>query len=159
MLPALVLVLATQVPPVPRGDVKKPGPPASETAKLYFLAGDIAKAQEWARSGMKKEPKVCKPMLQALAEYAFLANHVDELTPEQARQFIELDRKISPQAQAKLTLKVIDRYVEKPLSIAEARASGGDAKSAVAIAETVLSIDPANARALALKKPAPDAGR
>lgn len=155
---AMAVVLSGAPPKAPPG----PGPTAAETAKLYFLAGDVQRAQEWVQRGLKREPKTCGPLNKLIAEYAFLANHVDEFTPEQAKQFIDLDRSISPTVRGKITEKVYERYVRKPLELARSR-SQGDGAGALQIVSGVLVIDPKNEEALALKKtlesPAADAGR
>jgi hypothetical protein len=155
---AMLVVLSGNPTKGPPG----PGPTAAETAKLYFLAGDIQRAQEWVQRGLKREPKTCGPLNKALAEYAFLANHLDEFTPEQAKEFLEIDRRISPTVRGKLTEKVFERYVRKPLDLAKSR-SNGDVPGALQIVGGILVIDPKNADALALKKtleaPVVDAGR
>ena len=161
MLHVLALVVLAQVPPgggLRPGDQRLPPPPASETSKLYFLAGDIAKAVEWATRGMKKESKACKPLLKALAEYAALANHRDEFTIAQAREFIEWDRQISPGTPGKITVPIIDRYITSPLSVAAEMEKQGRVAEAVAIATRVLEVDPKNVEATRLAKRAPDAG-
>jgi len=147
MMLAIVLSLAlSQAPAVtPPG----PGPAPSETAKLFFLAGDVAKAEEVARSGVKKDGKRCKPLLKLLAEYGYLVNHMDEFTPEQARQFIELDAKIAPGAVGQLTRKTIERFIDKPLEVARLRAKAGDVTGAAAIARDTLKVDSKHAEALA----------
>lgn len=146
----LILTLALTQPP-PGKPPPGPGPSAAETAKLYFLAGDLQKAQEWVLRGLKKEPKACGALRKLLAEYSFHANHVDELSLDDAKTFLELDRKISPTVRGKLTEKAFARYVTKPLELARARASG-DAKGAMSLVDSALAVDPANADALALKK-------
>lgn len=153
MLLALALSLSLSQAP-------ERGPSAYETAKLFFLAGDLAKSQEIARRGLKDDGKRCKALLKLLAEYAFLANHVDEFTPAQAKQFIELDRKIAPGAVGKLTQKAVERYLDKPLSIAKLRAEAGDATGARTICAENLKIDPKHADTLAFLKALdrPDAG-
>jgi tetratricopeptide (TPR) repeat protein len=147
-----LLVFQANPPPKP-----KP-PPPSETAKLFFLAGDLAKAQEWARQGARRDPKVCKPLLKKLAEYAFLAGKIDEMNPAQAKQFLDLDRSISPEKPGKLTERAIERFVTKPLEIATHHARSGNPDSARVIATQVLAVDPSNAEAQALVAPTPDAG-
>jgi hypothetical protein len=139
-------VLLGQAPAKP----PKGAPLASETAKLFFLAGDIATAQEWAQRGLKREPKVCGPLNKNLAEYAFLVSQIDQPTPEQVRSFFELDRKISPTVRGKLTEKVYERFVTKPLQLARTQADGGAAQ-ALQLLEQVLFVDPKNAEALELK--------
>jgi len=126
-------------------------PPAGETARLYFLAGDVAKAVEWASRGVKTDSKVCKPMLKALAEYGALANHTDDFTPEQARAFIKWGRQISPTSVGKLTQPVIDRFITAPLAHAVEMA-GSDTAGAKALIERVLFVDPKHPEALALQK-------
>jgi hypothetical protein len=146
--------------PPPPGGKPGPGPSAYETAKLFYLTGDLLKAEETARHGLQDDPKRCKALLKLLAEYAYLANHVDEFTPEQAKQFIELDKKITPDGIGKLTQKALDRYVEKPLNIARLRAQAGDAVGARAICADILKIYPKHPDTVAFLKSldAPDAG-
>ncbi len=142
---ALVLTLASN----PAAGASKKLPPAGETAKLYFLAGDLAKAVEWATRGLKTDAKVCKPMLKALAEYGFLAHHTDEFTPAQARDFIKYDRAISPAAPGKLTQPIIERFVSGPLARALQTSDKAEAKDLV---ERVLFVDAKNPEALSLQK-------
>jgi hypothetical protein len=154
---ALTVLVSQAAPPkAPPG----PGPTAAETAKLYFLAGDLPKAQEWVRRGLTREPKTCGPLNKLLAEYAFLAGSLDELTPEQAHEFLELDRKISPTVRGKLSERVYQKYVAHPLELAKSRAQGDEA-GALRIVDAVLVIEPGNVEALALQKSlkAADAGR
>ncbi len=156
MLLALALsLLVTQAPPaVPKpkpGNPKlTPGPTAYDTAKLFFLAGDLSNAQEWARRGLKREPKTCGPLNAQLAEYNFLVGHIDEFTPDQAKAFLELDRKISPTVRGKTTEKAFTRFVSKPLSLAKEQAKG-DVPRALQLVEQVLAVDPKNPDAVALK--------
>ncbi|MEW5742815.1 MAG: hypothetical protein AB1938_28115 [Myxococcota bacterium] len=160
MVSALLVSLALfQAPP----QKAPPAPSRSETAKLFFLAGDLSKAQEIARSGAtsKTDGKRCQALLKLLAEYAFLANHIDEFTPEKARQFLELDAKIAPDARGKLTEKAIERYVTKPLAIARLRAEAGDRDGARKLAQDILQVDPRHAetKAFLASLDAPDAGQ
>jgi hypothetical protein len=127
------------------------GPPQSETAKLYFLAGDLAKATEWASRCSKTEPPVCQPLLRALAEYASLARRTDDFTPEQARDFLKWDHAISPGFPGKLSQGVIARFVTGPLTRAH-QIAASDRTQARSLVEHVLSVDPANADAVKLKK-------
>lgn len=159
-----VLVLQAAPPAAPPPKQGKPakvdsGPTAYDTAKLFFLAGDLATAQEWVLRGLKREPKTCGPLNKLLAEYNFLANHVDEFTPEQARDFLELDRKISPTVRGKVTERAWTRFVTKPLALAQEQAKG-DVPQALQLVKQVLFVDPKNAEAVALMaKLTPDAGR
>lgn len=146
MVTALALALALSQVPAPQPPA---GPGAYETAKLFFLAGDISKAEDVARSGLKKDKKRCTAMLKLLAEYGYLANHMDEFTPEQAKAFLELDAKIAPGGIGKLTQKTIDRFLEKPLEVAKLRAQAGDPAGAAAIAREALKVDPKHAGTLA----------
>lgn len=151
---ALAAVLAQAAPPAKDKAKEKPlapAPTAAETAKLFFLAGDLQRAQEWVVRGLKKEPKTCGALKKLLAEYAFHANHVDELSLEDAKTFLELDRKISPTVRGKLTEKAFARYVTKPLELARARGAG-DVPGALELVGRVLEVDPQNADALGLKK-------
>lgn len=127
------------------------GPKASETAKLYFLAGDLAKAQDWARRGLTTEKRTCERLHKALVEYSFLANRSDAFSLLEAKQFIELDRHISPGTPGKLTQAVLERFVDKPLSLAAARAEG-DVSGALRLVDQVLTVEPHNSVAKALKK-------
>ncbi len=167
MLALCLTVLLAAPPPAgaaPMGlpPSKKVVPPAGETAKLFFLAGDVAKAVEWAQRGLKTDPKRCKPMLKALAEYGFLAGKRDDFTPEQARAFLEWDRAISPGVPGKITEPVIARFVTVPLSNARAMALAGQRERARTAVLAVLAVDPKHAQALALEKElalgGPDAG-
>lgn len=160
----LTLVLSLALSQAPAG---KPaaGPLPSETAKLFFLTGDIAKAEEIARSGLKKDKKRCAALIKLLAEYGYLANHMDEFTPEQAKEFVELDAKIAPTGVGKLTQKTIERFIDKPLEVAKLRAQAGDPVGAAAIARDTLKVDPKHAETLAFLASleaadggAPDAG-
>ena len=125
------------------------GPAPADTARLFFLAGDLAKAADWANRGVKDDPKRCRPLVRALAEYAFLANHTDEFTPSQARDFIEWDKAISPGTPGKITQPVIDRFVNAPLKKAEALKES-DKAQAKEITAHVLEVDPGNAEARSL---------
>jgi hypothetical protein len=99
--------------------------------------------------GLKREPKTCGPLNRLIAEYAFLANHLDEFTPEQAHTFLEFDKQISPTVRGKLTEKAYARYVTHPLELARSRAEG-DVPGATALLEQVLIVEPSNAQAKAL---------
>lgn len=148
---ALTLAMVVgQMPPPGFKPPKGPGPSASETAKLHFLTGDIAKAQEWAQRGMKKEPKVCKRLNALIAEYAYLANHVDSFDLEQAKNFISLDRQISPLERGRLTKGAYERFVSHPLELARSR-KAGDRVGAIALVRQALAVDPASEEALALQ--------
>lgn len=149
MIALALTVLIAAAPP--EKAPPKVTPPASETAKVYFLAGDLARAQEWAQRGLKREPKTCVPLNRWLAEYASMVSHLDEFTPEQAKRFLEFDRQISPTVRGKLTLKAVQRYVTFPIGIARARAAG-DRASALTLLDQVLYVDPTSAEAMALKK-------
>ncbi|MCC6334003.1 MAG: hypothetical protein IT380_08450 [Myxococcales bacterium] len=159
MLRALLLFLAlSQAAP----QKAPPGPSRSETAKLFFLTGDLAKAQEIARAGAssKADGKKCQALVKLLAEYAFLAGRIDDFTPEQARQFLELDAKITPDARGKLTKQALERFVDRPLSIAKLRAEAGDREGARGIAQDILKVAPKHPETLAFLKSldAPDGG-
>lgn len=165
MLLALALsALLTQAPPPaapPKGKLG-PGPTAYDTAKLFFLAGDLSTAQEWARRGLKREPKTCGPLNAQIAEYNFLATHIDEFTPDQAKAFLAIDRKISPTVRGQVTEKAFQRFVTKPLALAREQATG-DVPRALQLVDQVLFVDPKNPDALALKAkltaPLKDGGR
>ena len=152
MLPLLLLLAVSAAPPpaAPEVDPKK-GPPPSELAKLYFLAGDLRKATETARVGAKVDPVKCKAIYPMLVEYEFLLPRADHLTPAEAKAFFEWDRKISPGTPGKLTGPVFRRYVETPLQLARTAAQGDDKPRAAKLVAQVLEVDPANADALALK--------
>ncbi len=138
----LTLALCTLIGAAP----KPTGPGAADTARLYFLAGDLAQAQAWVRQGLKREPKTCGPLNTALAEYAFLANHIDEFNVAQAKSFIELDRKISPKRRGKLTDQAFLRYVTKPLEQARAWAQENP-EGALELVKKALAVDAKNEEA------------
>lgn len=164
MLLALALSLSLAAPPPSKEAPRPPpgaGPTAYDSAKLFFLAGDLAQAQEWARRGLKREPKTCGPLNAQLAEYNSMANHIDEFTPQEAKTFLEIDRKISPTVRGKMTEKAFTRYVVKPLELARSNAAG-DVPRALQLIDQVLFVDPKNPDALALKTQLlapPDAGK
>lgn len=159
MLLALALsMIVVQAPPGKPVKPPGPGPTAYDTAKLFFLAGDLSTSQEWARRGLKREPKTCGPLNKQLAEYNFLANHIDDFTPDQARDFLELDRKISPTVRGRITEKAFHHFVIKPLELAQAQAKG-DVPRALELVGQVLFVDPKNAEALALKGQLKDGNR
>jgi tetratricopeptide (TPR) repeat protein len=148
----IVLLVLVQTPPTMMGQpTAAPGPKASETAKLYFIAGDLKSAREWAERGLRREAKRCRPILRDLAEYAFLMSRYEPLTSEQARLVLELDRRLSPQQPGKLTRPVIERYVEGPLNRAKAWVEQGAASEAVQFVDEALAVDPHNAEAIQLK--------
>lgn len=166
LLTAALLAAAPPAPgaapgPAPvKGKKARKGPSAYDTALLYFLAGDLPKAQDWARRGLEREKEKCLPLHRLLAEYAFLLGE-SELTREQARELVALDRKISATVPSKLTEKVLGRFVKGPLEVARARAKAGDAQGAKALVEEALFVDPQDADGKALwasLQPA-DAGR
>lgn len=156
---ALTVVLSQSAPAfpgpgAPKGrPVTRPmgAPSAYDSAKLFFLAGDIPAAQDWAQRGLKKEPKTCGPLNRLLAEYGFLLSQMDQPTPTQVRDFLALDRQISRDVRGKLTEKVYERFVTKPLQLARLQADGGGTVFALKVADEVLFLDPANAEALQLK--------
>lgn len=153
---ALTVLLSQSAPTAPAPKARpttRPtgGPTAYDSAKLFFLAGDLPSAQDWAQRGLKKEPKTCGPLNKQLAEYAFLMSQMDRPTPEQVRDLFALDRQISRQVRGKLTEKVYERFVTKPLQLAHAQADGGGTVIALKLADEVLFVDPGNAEALQLK--------
>jgi len=111
MISALLMLVVSQPMPMPgaAGADKALAPTAIETARLYFIAGNIPSAREWGQRGLKKEAKLCKPLLKNLAEYSFLLSKYEALTLEEAKLMIVLDRRISPKAVGKLTTPVIER--------------------------------------------------
>lgn len=147
----LALALLAAAPP-------KKGPKASEMAHLYFLAGDLTHAVESAKKCNELEGGKCKAMFKALAEYQYLASRTERLTPAEAKQFIAYDRAISKTVPAKLTEKVIERFVKEPLDLAARAAAAGDREQAQGLAKAVLEVDPTNADAKAMLGLA-DAGR
>lgn len=159
MLSTVLALLVTQAPPpMPGGPPQMLGPTAIETARLYFLAGDLSTAREWGKRGLKKEGKVCKPFLKDLAEYAFLAGKFEELTLDEARQVLALDRRLSPKEPGRLTKPVQERFVRGPMKRAEAWASQGAALEAVRFVDDVLKVDPGNVEAKALRASLLEAG-
>jgi hypothetical protein len=159
MTPLLLLALLAAPP-----DLAK-GPPPSELAKIYFIAGDLLRAHDVLRMGQAKDPKA-KPMLAALIEYEELVAHSDRLTPAEAKALVADDRLISPLAMGKMTRSVYDRFVATPLLKAKARYDDDLNAEAEQLARQALEIDPhsADARALLAKLgadagPPADAGR
>ena len=152
----LCLLLLTAAP------AEKPkAPPASDMAILYFMAGDLRRAVDTARLGMKTDAVKCKALYPLLVEYEFLVPKRDTLSVAEAKDFIAWDRQISPKASGKLTGSVIKRYIEAPLHYARTAHEGGEAAKAKKLLDDVLEIDPKNADALALKAKieAPDSGK
>ncbi len=127
------------------------GPSASQMAILYFMAGDMRRAVDSARTGMKTDAAKCKVLLPLLVEYQFLVSRRDELTIEEAKSFIAWDRQISPKASGKLTALVYRKYVETPLQYARTANQGGDRGAAKKLLEQALTVDPTSDAALALK--------
>ncbi len=153
MLSALLMVVLSQPMPMPGvGSADKAlAPTAIETARLYFVAGDLPSARQWGQRGLKKEAKLCKPLLKDLAEYSFLLSKYEALTLEEAKLMITLDRRISPKSVGKLTAPVIERYVTGPMVRARAWAEQGAAGEAVKFVDDALIVDPTNADARALR--------
>ena len=154
MIAALLTMVLAQPVPMPQLDPadKALAPTAIETARLYFIAGNLPSAREWGRRGLKREAKACKPLLKDLAEYAFLLSKYEALTLEEAKQMVMLDRRISPKAVGKLTAPVVERYVTGPMARARSWAEQGAAGEAVKFVDEVLLVDPANADAKALRR-------
>ena len=144
----LLLLLMTAAP---AAEAAPTGPPPSELAKLFFLAGDLRKATETARLGVKVDPVRCRAIYPMLVEYEFLIPRADNLTPAEAKAFFEWDRKISPGTPGKLTTAVFRKYVETPLQLAHTAVNGDDLPRARKLLAQVLEVDPTNADALALK--------
>lgn len=155
MISALLMVVLSQPMPMPMPDVagadKALAPTAIESARLYFIAGNIPSARQWGQRGLKKEAKVCKPLLKDLAEYSFLLSKYEALTLEEAKLMIALDRRISPKSVGKLTTPVIERYVTGPMGRARLWAEQGAAGEAVKFVDDALTVDPTNADARALR--------
>ena len=151
MISALLMVVLSQPMPMPPGADKALAPTAIETARLYFIAGNLPLAREWGQRGLKKEAKVCKPLLKDLAEYSFLLSKYEALTLEEAKSMIALDRRISPKAVGKLTTPVVERYVTGPMGRARLWAEQGAAGEAVKFVDDALTVDPANVDARALR--------
>ncbi|MDP3499452.1 MAG: hypothetical protein Q8S33_03940 [Myxococcales bacterium] len=153
MISALLMLVVSQPMPMPGagGGDKALAPTAIETARLYFIAGNIPSAREWGQRGLKKEAKLCKPLLKNLAEYSFLLSKYEALTLDEAKLMIVLDRRISPKAVGKLTTPVIERYVTGPMVRARLWAEQGAAGDAVKFIDDVLTVDPSNADAKALR--------
>lgn len=158
MTTALCLLLLCAAPP----EAGKPKtPPASDMAILYFMAGDMRRAVETARGGMKTDAAKCKALYPMLVEYQFLVPKRDSLSVEEAKNFLAWDKKISPKAPGKLTGVVYRQYVETPLQYARTAHQGGDVERAKKLLADVLIVDATNEEALALKvaMAAPDAGK
>ncbi len=148
MLTALLTLALAQDPMVP----KALAPTAFETAKLYYLAGDLGSSREWCERGLKKERKACEPFLKALAEYKFLMGKYEELTLDEAASVVALDKKLSSAAPGKLTKPILERFVRGPMMRARDWANQGAAGEAVRFVDDVLKVDPKNAEAIQLRK-------
>jgi len=129
------------------------GPSPRELAQLFFLAGDLHRAVEVARKCLEVEKKKCEPFYRALVEYQALIPRNEELTPAEAKAYLEWDHLISPKEPGKLTVPVLKRYVEAPLEAAKRAQAAGDTNAVKQIAERVLQIDPKNAEAKELLAP------
>jgi hypothetical protein len=151
MLALLLTLSLAQVPPPQAAALPTIAPTAIETARLYFIAGELRGSREWCERGLKRESKACKPFLRTLAEYQFLIAKFDELTLAEARQVIELDRVLSPKEPARLTKPIIERFVTGPMNRAKAWASQGAAGEAVKFVDDALTVDPKNAEAKGLR--------
>ena len=156
MTPLLALALFATAQAGP--NAPKDGPPPSELAKLYFIAGDLLRANEAVQAGAPRDPK-CQAMVKPLADYMLLASRKDRLTAAEAKQFIAADRAVSPLAMSKVTRSVYERFVGLPLLKAKARVANGLNADALTYVREALDADPNNAEAAALLlKLAPDAG-
>ncbi len=157
MLKVILVWCVTQVPPMPGmmpdpAQAPKGPPPHLETARLYFVAGDLRRAGEFIdRCLQSPEKKKCLPIKRALAEYSYLASQRDSLTAAQARQVLEFDRQISPQKVGKLTQVVSEQWVGRPTRIAQSRFEAGQLTAARASLDEALAVDPLNVEALAVK--------
>ena len=122
---------------------------------------DLRRAVDTARASLKTDPARCKALYPMLVEYEFLVPRRDTLTLEEAKAFLEWDRKISPRAQGKLTPVVYRKYVETPLHYARTANQGGDLAKAKKLLADVLAVDPKSEDALALQAlmAHPDGGR
>lgn len=126
-------------------------PTAIETARLYYLAGDLRSSREWCERGLKKERKRCQPFLRSLAEYEFLMGKYDELSLAEAATVVQLDRGLSPGEPGKLTKPVLERYVRGPMMRARDWAAQGASGEAVRFVDDVLKVDPKNDEAKQLR--------
>ncbi len=149
MLPLLFILAAAPAKPDAGVD---PGPQTPrEMAQLFFLAGDLKRAIDAASRCIQLEGrKKCEPMYRALVEYEALIHKNDQLTPAEAKAYLEWDRLVSPKEPGKLTKPVVARYVTQPLEAARIAYQAGDKKGAKAAVERVLQIDPKNGEAKAL---------
>lgn len=139
----VVAMLATAPP-----DAGAPAPTPREMAQLFFLAGDLKRAIDAGRRCVQLEGrKKCEGYYRALVEYEALIPRNDQLTPAEAKAYLEWDRFISPKEPGKLTRPVLRRYVEEPLIAAHQAAAAGEKGKAKEIAQRVLAVDPKNAEA------------
>jgi hypothetical protein len=146
-----LLALALLAGPPSRASDAGAAPTPRELAQLYFLAGDLRRAVDAGRRCLQLEGKKgCEPFYRALVEYQALILKNEQLTLAEAKSYLEWDRLISPKQPGKLTIPVLQRYVEDPLVAARAALDAGDAKKAKALAQRALEVDPTNAEAKAL---------
>lgn len=122
----------------------------SQVALIYFQQGDVTKAINTLREGLKREPKLARQMMLWLVDYGQLVRRSEALTPAQLKELIELDRRISPKKPGKLTEPFIERHLVEPLKVAALRAQAGDREGAAEIAKQVLLLDSTNADAKTL---------
>jgi hypothetical protein len=132
------------------GAARGPAPKGVEAVQQAFVLGELARATEAARACARKEPRVCKPLVRSLGQYAPLAKLGDKLTAVQARQLLDLDRQISPRVTGAISKRAIEKFVTAPLDLARHHAQQGNAASARVIAQQVLEVDPLNPEARAL---------
>ena len=145
----VVLALLCQAP-----DAGK-APSPREMAQLFFLAGDLRRAVDAGRRCVELEgKKKCGDFYRALVEYQALIPRNTELTPAEAKAYLEWDHAISPGAEGKLTASVRQRYVTDPLEHAKRAKDEGDLARAKALAKAVLDVEPKNAEAVALLRAA-----
>jgi hypothetical protein len=145
----LLLVLLAQPAPGREVQLSK----MSQVALIAFQEGNLSKAIAAAKQCQKPEPKLCKAMYRWLVEYAPLARRGDELTPDETKTLLQLDKLISPAKPSILSAPVIKRAVVDPLELAKKLALGGERAQAQAIAQQILQVSPEEPEAKALLAP------
>lgn len=132
-----------------------------ERLKANFVLGNLDDAYRHAQDCLKADRKRCEPVVKDLLAYRKLAHRFDNLSADEARQLIALDRRIDAGGWGKLTLASLARYVKLPLTRARTLLGWGEKAKALQEVDAALAIDPQFDEALRLKAQllGTDAGR
>ncbi len=134
-------------------DAGLPMPSARELAQSFFVAGDLKRAVDAGRQCLVIEGHDrCEPFYRALVEYKGRVPDNEHLTPAEAREYLEWDHVVSPNARGKLTEGVYRRFVTDPLEATQRLHVQGESAKALEMAQHVLEVEPHNDVALKLIK-------